>query len=108
MAISGELQRILAPEIHKHHSKPKGANARDRQSSPEFVRVRQSSPGFVRVRRSSQEFAEVMSTDHKAFAPQTTLKTELREHCKIPNDAMDRQMELDWKDKKETSEKIAS
>ena len=88
-AISGDLWRILAPEIHKL-SKPKGANARIRQGSSGFVGVRQGSPEFARVRQDSPS--------HKAVAMQTTLKTELREHCKIPKkqtlqtlSAMDRQ-----------------
>ena len=45
----------------------------------------QSSPAFASVRQRSPEFAGFMSTGHKAVALQTTLKTELREHCKIPD-----------------------
>ena len=52
---------------------------------PEFARDRQSSSGFARVRQGSPEFVGVTTTGHKAVALQTTLKTELREQCKIPN-----------------------
>ena len=35
--------------------------------------------------RYIEEEINFMSTDHKAFSLQTTSETELREHCKIPN-----------------------
>ena len=62
---------IFCKVFHKHESKPKEVNARVRQ--------------IASVRRSSPEFSRFMSTGHKAVALQTTLKTELREHCKIPD-----------------------
>ena len=72
---------IFCKVIHKHQSKPTVINARVRQ----IVSVRQRSPEFAKVRRNSPELTVFMSTGHKAVALQTTLKTELREHCKIPD-----------------------
>ena len=76
---------IFCKVIHKHESKPKVVNARVRQ--------------IASVRRSSPEFSRFMSTGHKAVALQTTLKTELRGHCKIPDNKHWR-LSARWKNRK--------
>ena len=79
---------------------------------PEFARVRESSSGFVRVRRVRRSFDHGSQSGGPANNIENgtsgTLQDPKETNTGDPQRNGQTEMELDWKDRKETLEKMAS